>query len=117
MKDKKLIKETEKNQEIIQFMSETITNFEDFYKKTDSSEFNPIISINQTLKILDSTLTLNQIKLNKKIDSKIKIFGNANSLAHVVLSIIQNINDVMQIRKPKSPTVNISLKDKKSILF
>ncbi len=113
MKDPELIKEAEKNQDIIQFMSETITNFEDFYKKTDSSEFNPIVSINQALKIVDSTLNLNQIKLNREIDSKIKIYGNANSLAHVVLSILQNINDVVKLRKSKQPYVNIFLQDKK----
>ena len=113
MKDPELIKEAEKNQEIIQFMSETITNFEDFYKKTDSSEFNPIVSINQALKIVDSTINLNQIKLYFKVDSKIKIYGNANSLAHVVLSIVQNINDVIKLRKPQNPYINISLQDKK----
>ena len=113
MKDPELVKEAEKNQEIIQFMSETITNFEDFYKKTDNSEFNPIISIKQALKIVDSTLNLNQVKVNKEIDSKIKIYGNTNSLAHVVLSIIQNINDVIKLRKPKNPTIDICLQDKK----
>ena len=113
IKDPELIKEAEKNQEIIQFMSETITNFEDFYKKTDNSEFNPIVSINQALKIVDSTLNLNQIELIQDIDSKIKIYGNANSLAHIVLSIIQNINDVVKIRKPKNPSINILLQDKK----
>lgn len=113
MTDPELIKEAEKNQEIIHFMSETITNFEDFYKKTDSSEFNPIIAINQVLKIMDSTINLNQVKLTQDIDSKIKIYGNANSLAHVVLSIVQNINDVIKIRNPKDPIINISLQDKK----
>jgi len=113
MKDPELIKEAEKNQDIIQFMSETITNFEDFYKKTDSSEFNPIVSINQALKIVDSTLNLNQIELIQDIDSKIKIYGNANSLAHIVLSIIQNINDVIKLRNPKNPSIHITLKDEK----
>lgn len=98
-------------------MSETITNFEDFYKKTESSEFSPIASINQALKIVDSTLSLNQIKLTQEIDSKIKIYGNANSLTHVVLSIVQNINDVIKIRKPKKPFICISLKDEKNSII
>ncbi len=117
MKDPELIKEAEKNQEIIQFMSETITNFEDFYKKTESSEFNPATSINQALKIIDSTLNLNQIKVTQEIGSKIKIYGNANSLAHVVLSIVQNINDVVKIRKPKNPHIAISLQSKKEYIM
>jgi len=115
--DLELIKEMEKNQEIIHFMSETITNFEDFYKKTESSEFSPIVSINQALKVIDSTLNLNHIKLIRKIDSKIKIYGNVNSLAHVVLSIIQNINDVVKLRKTKNPFICISLQDEKNCII
>lgn len=111
MKDPELIKEAEKNQDIIHFMSETITNFQDFYKKTDNTNFNPTVSIEQALKIVDSSLNLSQVKVHKKIDSKLIIFGNSNSLAHVVLSIIQNIIDVIKIRDIQNPIINISLKD------
>lgn len=111
LKDKELILEAEKNQDIIQFMSETITNFQDFYKKTDSHNFNPIKSIEQALKIMDSPLNLNQVTLNKGVASKIIIFGNSNSLAHVVLSIVQNMIDVIKIREIKNPTIDITLKD------
>ncbi len=117
IKDPELIKEAEKNQEIIQFMSETITNFEDFYKKTDNSEFNPLVSIEQALKIIDSTLKLEQIILNKNIDSKTKIYGNANSLAHVVLSIIQNVTDVIKVRDIQSPCIDISLRDEEDYIL
>lgn len=111
MKDPELIKEAEKNQDIIQFMSDTITNFQDFYKKTDSTNFNPIVSIEQALKIVESSLNLSQVKVKKETESKLIIFGNSNSLAHVVLSIIQNIIDVVKARNIKYPIINISLKD------
>jgi len=113
IKDPVLIKEAQKNEEIIQFMSETITNFQNFYKKTDNTTFNPIVSIEQALNLMESTLNLNQVKLIKEIDSKINIYGNANSLAHVVLSIVQNIIDVIKIRKTKNPFIHILLKDTK----
>ncbi|MDX1808800.1 MAG: ATP-binding protein [Sulfurospirillaceae bacterium] len=113
LKDPELAKEAQKNEDIIQFMSETITNFEDFYKNTDNTIFNPIVSINQALNILDSVLKLNQIKLVKKIDSKIAIFGNSNTLAQVILSIIQNAVDIIKSRKIANPTITISLKDTK----
>ena len=113
LKNPELIKEAEKNQEIIQFMSETITNFQNFYKKTDNTTFNPIISIEQAFKVMDSTLTLNQVKIIKEVDSKITIYGNSNSLAHVVLSIIQNIIDVVKLRKIENPFIHILLKDTK----
>ncbi len=113
LKDSELTKEVNKNENIIQFMSETITNFENFYKKTENSVFNPIVSINQALNLVDSLLKLNQVKLIKKVDSKITIYGNSNTLAHVVLSIIQNTIDIIKLRKVENPCITISLKDSK----
>ncbi|QKF82802.1 PAS domain-containing sensor histidine kinase [Halarcobacter ebronensis] len=110
-KDKEIIEETIANEEIIQFMSETITNFQDFYKKSDNTIFNPQTAIEQALKIVSSSIKLNQIELKKQIDSKIKIFGNLNSLAQIVLSIIQNSIDIIKSDKIDSPTITITLKD------
>ena len=110
-KDPEILKEAQTNEEIIQFMSETITNFQDFYKKTDNSVFNPIVSIEQALKIVDSILHLHQVKLDKQIDSKIKIYGNTNSLAHIVLSIIQNSIDIFKTGEIRNPHIVIRLQD------
>lgn len=109
--DEEVLKEAQANEEIIQFMSETITNFQDFYKKTGNTTFNPIVSIEQALKIVDSSLKLNQVKLEKKIDSKVEIYGNSNSLAHIVLSIIQNSVDVIKTIEINEPSIKICLKD------
>ncbi len=114
LKDKKLINELQDNEDIIQFMSETISNFEDFYKSSDNKEFNPIISVNQALKIVDSILKLKEIKLIKNIDSKLIIYGNPNSLAHVILSIIQNALDVIKLRGISNPVLSVSLQDTKT---
>jgi PAS domain S-box-containing protein len=114
LKDSELKEEVVKNEDIIQFMSETITNFQNFYRVTQNSTFNPIISINQALKIVDSLLKLNRINLIKHIDSKVTIYGNSNSLAHVVLSILQNIIDIVRNRDIEEPMIAISLKDTKT---
>lgn len=115
-KEEDIVKEAIANEEIIQFMSETITNFQDFYKKTDDTTFNPIISIEQALNIVDSALQLNQVELKKQIDSKIEIYGNSNSLAHIVLSIIQNSIDIIKIKPVENPSITISLKDTKDYI-
>lgn len=111
--DNDIIEECKLNEEIIQFMSETITNFQDFYKKTENTNFNPIVSVNQALKIVDSILQLNQVELQKEINSSIKIYGNSNSLAHIVLSIIQNSIDIIRVNKIDDPFIKITLKDTK----
>ncbi len=110
-KDKDILEESIANEEIIQFMSETITNFQDFYKKTDNTVFNPIVSIEQALRIVDSMLRLKEVSLTKEIDSKIEIYGNSNSLAHIVLSIIQNTLDIVKMEKVEKPSISISLQD------
>ncbi|AOO64155.1 PAS domain S-box protein [Sulfurospirillum halorespirans] len=109
--DPELMEETAKNEEIIQFMSETITNFENFYKHVDNTIFNPTISINQTLLLLESSLKLYQIKLIQKFDSKMKIFGNSNSLSQVILSILQNTIDIIKISEIEDPFIHITLED------
>ncbi len=113
----KLAYEIHKNEEIIQFMSETITNFENFYKKTDNTIFNPAVSINTALKITKIVLKSNQIKLITKISSKINIFGNSNILAQVVLSILQNTIDIVKLRETENPFIYISLQDTKKYII
>lgn len=109
--DPELMEETAKNEEIIQFMSETITNFENFYKHVDNTVFNPIVSIKQTLVLLESSLKLYQIKLIQNIDSKMNIFGNSNSLSQVILSILQNTLDIIKSSEIKDPFIHITLED------
>ena len=114
--DKTIIQESKNNEEIIQFMSETISNFENFYKKSENKEFNPEDSINQALKIVDSIIKLKEIKIIKNISSKEKIYANPNSLAQVILSILQNALDVIKLKDIENPTIKISLTDKKDYL-
>ena len=115
--NKEIIDELKNNEEIIQFMSETISNFEDFYKKSDEREFNPIISINQALKIVDSIIKLKEIKVIKDINSTSKIHANPNALAQVILSILQNALDVIRCRNIKNPTIKITLKETKDSII
>ena len=111
IKDKELYEELKSNEEIISFMSETISNFENFYKKGDNKEFNPQESIEQALKIVDSVIKLKEIKVTKNYSNGSKIYGNPNSLAQVVLSILQNALDVIKLRQIKEPKITINLKE------
>jgi len=112
-----IIKELKNNEDIIAFMSETISNFENFYKKSDEREFNPIESINQALKIVDSIIKLNEIKVIKDINSTSKIYANPNALSQVILSILQNALDVIKDRDIKNPTIHITLKEQKDSII
>lgn len=107
--DPELIAETSKNDEIIQFMSETITNFENFYKHTENHAFQPEQSIMQALKLLDSAVKQNAIRIHLDIQTQIIIDGNSNSLAQVILSIIQNSIDIIKNSPIDVPKIDICL--------
>ena len=109
LQDPELIKQVDNNEEIIQFMSETITNFQNFYKKTEDGLFHPSSSIRQALSLVSSTISLNQIALIFKIDNELMLYGNANSLAQVVLSMLQNSIDIMKEQKIDQPFIEILL--------
>lgn len=111
LQNPKLKDVVEKNENIIQFMSETISNFQDFYKTSEKTDFNPVISVNQVINIIKSMLELNNIELIQKIDSKVVIHGNPNSLAQVILSIMQNTIDVVRNQKMPSGVIELSLFD------
>jgi len=110
---KEIHKEIKNSEEIIEFMSETISNFENFYKKSDRSYFNPSISVEQALKIVDSIIKLKEIKVVKNINSTAKIYGNLNALSQVILSILQNALDIIKIREVSNACIKIDIKDEK----
>ncbi len=109
--DPELIDVIAKNEDIIQFMSETITNFQDFYKSSQNTHFNPTVSVRQVTNIIQSVLDLNRITFTQSIASEVVIFGSPNSLAQVILSILQNIIDIVRNRQIKNAAIALKLYD------
>ncbi len=109
--DPELIDVIAKNEDIIQFMSETITNFQDFYKSSQNTHFNPTVSVRQVTNIIQSVLDLNQITFTQSIESEVVIYGSPNSLAQVILSILQNIIDIVRNRQIKNAAIALKLYD------
>ena len=109
--DPDLVDVVAKNEDIIQFMSETITNFQDFYRQSVETRFNPIVSIDQVTNIIQSVLDLNQIQCTRTIDSSVTIHGNPNALAQVILSILQNIIDIVRNKQRKGAAIDLELYD------
>ena len=107
--DEELKREINKNEEIIAFMSETITSFEDFYRDSKNEWFHPEQSIRQALRLIESLIKLNRIELTEEIETEKKIFGRVNILAQVVLSVLQNMVDIIRQREIREPTIRIRL--------
>jgi PAS domain S-box-containing protein len=107
LSDESLKKEINKNEEIIAFMSETISSFEDFYRETEKEWFFPSQSVKQALRLIESLISLNRIELVESYNETFKLYGRVNSLAQVVLSILQNMVDVIRQREVASPRITI----------
>jgi len=107
-----LTKKHIKVNENIEFLSNTIDNFSDFYKTTKEKEFEYIsIPIEETLNIIEISLKNNGIDIIVNLDSKVKIFMNKNELMQVILSILKNSEDNFLFNKVDNPRISISIKN------
>jgi PAS domain S-box-containing protein len=114
---KELKEELSKNEDIIRFMSETIANFENFYKNTKNVWFDPKAAIEQALNITEKILKLKDIKLFLELEENIKVYGQKNGLSQVVLSIIQNSIDKHGTSGNLAKWIKITMKSEDKKLF
>ena len=95
----------------IEFMSNTIDNFKDFYKKdTKKKNFFIIDAIDSILKIIGPMLEHNNIKINIHKDADIEIYGNKNEFSQVLMNLIINAKDALEENKIEEPKINIYIK-------
>lgn len=112
-----LDEELKKNESIVKFMSETITNFETFYIKNKNEIFDPKESITQALNIIEYLMKLKDIKLHLHIENGLKLHGQQNSLSQVILSILQNSIDKHETQEGKEDKwVKISMTKNEDIV-
>lgn len=108
------IKDLEKflrdDQRTIQFMSQTINTFQNFYKEDfQEEEFKLIDSYNDVKYILSEPLALNKIELIEHIDEEIRIENSKNFISQIFLSILQNSIYFLSERKIQNPKVFVKI--------
>jgi PAS domain S-box-containing protein len=111
IKQDELKEELDKNEDIIKFMSETITDFEDFYRNSEESWFEPNEAVRKSINIVEKILKLKEIALSLKLGSHSLIYGQQNSLSQVVLSILQNSIDKHNITQSRSKRIEIKTQE------
>ena len=104
---------------ILDFMSNTVETFQDFYKpNTNNTTFDIYSTIEKASNIISATYDYENIilEINKEINPQ--IFANQNEYAQVVLSILNNAKDILILRKieDKLVTITIASKNNKSIV-
>ena len=101
------------------YMNETINGFLDFYNPNKTAEvFNINDSIQKALKILESKISLNNVKLDLQIDETLKTTGIKMELVQVLINIISNSLDVFIERDINNRIIFLKLfeEDSKTVL-
>lgn len=108
-----LLKQCDEIEKTIDFMSHTMQNFLEFYKKSDvSAPFNIIESIQGSLFIIETKLLDNGIIITIKGDKNIVISGIKNEWMQVWLNLINNAIEVLKKRQIPHPEIIIHITDK-----
>ena len=99
-----------KSNEQIDFMSNTIDDFRDFYKPNkEKCYFKIQESFTDILKIIGTVLEHNNIEVVIKNDDDIEIYGIKNQFSQVLLNIIVNAKDALLENNISNPTININI--------
>jgi two-component system, sensor histidine kinase and response regulator len=101
------------SQKIIDFMSDTVDTFQNFYKPIqDKSSFYLQDSLDKVLSVLSATLEFDNVKVDiSSIDVEL-IEANINELSQVIFSIISNAREIFKKREIKNPKISILLSGK-----
>ncbi|MCK9337177.1 MAG: PAS domain S-box protein [Arcobacteraceae bacterium] len=93
-----------------EFLSKTIDNFRNFFKKDQlKRKFFIATSIDETITIVQASYDNNFIKINKDLDSNIYYFGSDNLLSQVVLNLLSNAKDALVHNQIEDKIVSILL--------
>ena len=114
--EKHILTAVEKSDNVIQFMSNTIDDFRNFYKPDKVKEdFLVSDSCKNAIKIINATLENFHIKLNINIQSDKTIYGYPTEFAQVILNILSNAQDVLIEKNIKNPKIDLVI-DSQGIL-
>ena len=96
--------------EQIDYMSETIEDFRNFYKEDkEKSHFDPALAIGNAYKIVNASIKHEGINLSLHVEDKFLLLGFANQFSQVILNIIQNAKDALEEKNIKNPYIDITL--------
>ena len=102
-----------KSDKMIEFMSNTIDDFRNFYKPDKiKEEFFVSESCLKAINIIDATLENLGINLIFNVEDDRKIFGYPTEFSQVILNIISNAKDILIEKEIKNPKIQIDIKSK-----
>jgi len=101
--EKEIKKFVNKNMQTIEFMSQTIDDFRNFFRKDkEMSEFNLKDIIMKTISLQKAQFNDHNIEIELDLD-EIYIFGYKNEFMQVILNLLSNAKDAIEEKKLQNP--------------
>ncbi len=110
--DKKYLDEKIKEANTLtSYMSQTINDFQNFFKPQGEKEFFSIKkACEDAFYIIESSLKYHGINLEFDVIEDSEVLGYKNEYSQVILNILSNAKDIFLERKIKSPKIKIEIK-------
>lgn len=110
-----LLTSFEKVSNILKFMSNTMESFQNFYKPDYKTEYFDISSaINNALTIIGVALQVNKISVVIQQNKSTQIYGNFNEYSNVILTILNNVKDVVKLRNIDNAKILVTIDTSKN---
>lgn len=112
--DEEMLNTIDKSEDIITFMSDTISTFKNFYKLSNKNKnFFIADAVIDILTIIEATFYFDNIKIYIISHETEESFGNENEFSQVIFSLLNNSRDIFKIRDIQNPEIHISIENKK----
>ncbi|MFY9093823.1 histidine kinase, partial [Aliarcobacter butzleri] len=99
-------------EESLDFMSETMQNFLDYYKPSSNIlQFEVYDSMKSALSIIDTKIKYSNLEIIFNGDFNVKIEGIRNEWMQVWINLIINTINISKIREIKNPQILINIKE------
>uniref|UniRef100_UPI00404898A8 cache domain-containing protein n=1 Tax=Aliarcobacter sp. TaxID=2321116 RepID=UPI00404898A8 len=98
----------EEANDLLEYMSKTIDDFRNFFNPNSIKEsFIIKQAVENTIKIIKSTLDFYHIELIVEVEDNYKLEGYKNEYSQVIMNIISNAKDILIERNIKNPQIKI----------
>ncbi len=98
---------------IIQSMSQTIDDFQNFFKPEKEKEpFRPLVSIDNARSLLHKALKKEAIAFTVSADEQVTILGIQNELTQVLVNLIQNAKNALMAHRTSGRYIRITVSQK-----
>ena len=106
-----ILNSIERSDKIIEFMSNTIDDFRNFYKPDKKKEkFFVYDSCQKAISLINASLEDSEIELIVNLKSDRQINGYPTEYSQVILNLLMNAKDILIEKKIKNPKITITIK-------